>query len=121
MNPLDIYMRNSVQTASPLQQVILLYDRAILALKEAGSNIEQGAIRAKIANITKAQDIIRALDSALDFEQGGQIARDLHALYQFIDHSLLLVHARNDRELLEDLLFILETLKAGWEGIQAKV
>ncbi len=121
MNPLDAYVKNSVETSSPLEQIILLYDRAIVALKAAKEDIETSNIQSKIENITKAQDIIRALNSALDFERGGEIAQNLHMLYDFIDRSLFTVHAKNDINLLEDLIDILENLKEGWEGIRSKV
>ncbi len=121
MNPLDAYMKNSVQTASPLQQIILLYDKAIVSLKTAKEHIKEGDIKGKIQNITKASDIVRALDSALDFDKGGEIASNLHMLYQFIDTSLFQVHAKNDIKLLDDLIEILQNLKEGWEGIQSKI
>jgi len=120
MNPYDAYVKNSVETASPLEQVILLYDRAIVALKAAKEDIHNKDIKSKIANLTKVSDIVRALDSALDFEKGGEIAQNLHALYTFIDSQLLMVHAKNDIKLLEDLIEILQKLKEGWEGIRSK-
>ncbi len=121
MNPLDTYMKNSVQTASPLQQVILLYDKAIISMKAAKEDINAGNIQSKVQNITKTSDIIRALDSALDMEKGGEIAQNLHHLYDFIDRSLFSVHARNDVQLIDDLIEILQRLKEGWEGIQSKL
>ncbi|BCD68364.1 flagellar export chaperone FliS [Nitratiruptor sp. YY09-18] len=121
MNPLDAYMKNSVQTASPLQQVILLYEKAIVCLKAAKEDIKNGDIKSKIGNITKVSDIIRALDSSLDFKNGGEIATNLHALYDFIDRSLFEVHTKNDAQLIDDLIEILSNLKEGWEGIQSKV
>ena len=121
MNPLDAYMKNSVTTASPLQQVILLYDKAIVSLKAAKEDIKNQNIRSKIENITKVSDIIRALDAALDFEKGGEIAKNLHSLYDFIDRSLVRVNARNDVQLIDDLIEILSNLKEGWEGIQSKI
>ena len=121
MNPLDAYMKNSVQTASPLQQVILLYEKAILSLKIAKESIEKNDIKTKIEHITKCQDIIRALDSALDYEKGGDIAKNLHSLYDFIESSLFKAHANNDTVLIDDLIEILNTLKEGWEGIASKM
>lgn len=120
MNPLEAYMKNSVNTASPLQQIVLLYDRAILALKAAREDIINGKIHSKINNISKASDIIRALDSALDFEKGGDIAKNLHKLYDFIEYSLFQVHTKNDIQLIDDLVEILEKLKEGWEGVESK-
>lgn len=121
MSPIDAYMKNSVETATPLQQVILLYDRAIIALKAAKDDIRHKDIQSKVSNLTRVSDIIRALDSSLDFEKGGEIAHNLHLLYDFVLSQLPLVHARNDEKLLEDLVDILQNLKEGWEGIGSKI
>ena len=120
-NPLDAYMKNSVETVSPLRQVILLYDKAIVTLKDVKNDIDKGYIKSKIAHITKVSDIIRALDSALDFEKGKEIAKNLHSLYDFIDRSLFTVNAKNDKQLVDDLIEILQNLKEGWEGIESKI
>ncbi|NPA04092.1 MAG: flagellar export chaperone FliS [Epsilonproteobacteria bacterium] len=121
MNPIDTYIKNSVETATPLQQVILLYEKAIVSLKGAIEDIEQNNIKSKIEHLNRVSDIIRALDSALDFEQGGDIAKNLHLLYDFIASSLVTVHVKNDTQLAKDLIEILEKLKEGWEGIESKV
>lgn len=120
-NPLDAYMKSSVETVSPLKQVILLYDKAIVTLKEVKNDIDNKDIKSKIAHITKVSDIINALDSSLDFEKGKDIAKNLHMLYDFIDRSLVMVNARNDKKLVDDLIEILQNLKEGWEGIESKI
>ncbi len=119
MSPVDVYVKNSVETASPLRQIILLYEQAILSLKAVIMDIESGDIKSKSADIAKVGDIIRVLDSALDFERGGKIAQNLHMLYDFIERSLFVVHAKNDIQLAQDLIEILENLKEGWEGIES--
>ncbi|WP_200763835.1 flagellar export chaperone FliS [Nitrosophilus alvini] len=120
-NPYDVYVKSSVETASPLKQVILLYEKAILTLKETKEDIKKNDLRSKIEHISKVTDIINALDSSLDFEKGGEIAKNLHNLYDFIDRSLVTVHAKNDIKLIDDLIEILENLKEGWEGIESKI
>jgi len=121
MGPIDAYLKNSVETATPLQQVILLYEKAIVSLKGAIEDIENNNVKSKIENLNRVSDIVRALDSALDFEKGGEIAKNLHLLYDFIAHSLITVHIKNDKQLANDLIEILEKLKEGWEGIKSKV
>ncbi|WP_281951138.1 flagellar export chaperone FliS [Nitrosophilus kaiyonis] len=120
-NPLDAYMKNSVETATPLRQVILLYEKAIVTLKQIKDDINNNDIKAKIEHISKVTNIITALDSSLDFEKGGEIAKNLHMLYDFVDRSLLTIHAKNDKQLIDDVIEILENLKEGWEGIESKV
>ncbi len=121
MNPLDTYMKNSVETVSPLQQIILLYEKAIILLKATKEHIEQKDIHSKIDNITKVNDIISALDSSLDFEKGGEIAQNLHQLYDFVLRSLVTINVHNDTKLIDDIVEILQNLKEGWEGIQSKI
>jgi len=120
-NPLDQYLKNSVETASPLKQIILLYEKAIITLKEIKDDIDRNDLKSKIEHLAKVTDIIASLDSSLDFEKGGEIAKNLHLLYDFIDRSLVSVHAKNDKQLIDDLVEILENLKSGWEGIESKV
>lgn len=120
-NPLDLYLKNSVETASPLKQIILLYEKAIITLKEIKDDIDRNDLKSKIEHLAKVTDIIASLDSSLDFEKGGEIAKNLHLLYDFIDRSLVSVHAKNDKQLIDDLVEILENLKSGWEGIESKV
>jgi len=120
-NPYDVYVKSSVETASPLKQVILLYEKAVLTLKQVKEDIKNNDLRSKIEHISKITDIIKALDASLDFEKGGDIAKNLHNLYDFIDRSLVTVHAKNDTVLVDDLIEILENLKEGWEGIESKI
>jgi flagellar protein FliS len=115
------YLKVQVETSSPIEQVIMLYDRAILLLKNARRAIKENDLVEKIESINKADRIIRLLNSSLDFERGGEIAKNLRELYNFVLDSLILVNSKNDVERLDGVIEILETLKEGWEGIKNKV
>ncbi len=116
-NPYEAYIKTDVATAPPVKQIVMLYDRAIISLKQAIEDIKNNNIKSKVNNIQKATDIILALDAALDMEKGGEIAKNLRDLYQFSYQQILIAHAKNDIKLLEDIVEILETLKSGWEEI----
>ncbi len=116
-NPYEAYLKTDVSTATPVKQIVMLYERAIIALKQAIEDIKKNDIKSKVNNIQKATDIILALDSSLDMEKGGEIAQNLRELYQFSYQQILLAHAKNDIKLLKDIIEILETLKSGWEEI----
>ena len=119
--PYNAYLKMQVEMASPIEHVILLYEKVILLLKEIDSSIINEDVQGKIDAIIKADRIIRVLRDSLDMERGGEIAKNLNSLYEFILNSLVIVNARNDRKLLSDLIFILENLKEGWEGIKNKI
>ncbi|RUM91142.1 MAG: flagellar export chaperone FliS [Thermovibrio sp.] len=115
------YLKMQVETSSPVEHIILLYEKVILLLKEADNCIEKNDVQGKVNAIIKADRIIRFLNSSLDMENGGELAKNLRDLYEFILYYLITVNAKNDRKLLSDLIYILETLKEGWEGIKDKV
>ncbi len=120
-NPYEAYIKTEVETASPVKQIVMLYDRAILSLKQAIEDIENNDIKSKVNNIQKATDILLALNSSLDMEKGGEIAQNLRDLYEFSYRQLLIAHAKNDTKLIKDIIEILETLKSGWEEIESKI
>ncbi len=120
-NPYEAYIKTDVATASPVKQIVMLYDRAILALKGAIEDIKNNNIKSKVNNIQKATDIILALNTSLDMEKGKEIAQNLRDLYEFSYQQILLAHAKNDIKLLEDIIEILETLKSAWEEIESKI
>ncbi len=120
-NPYDTYIKTEVTTASPVKQIVMLYDKAIICLKQAIEDIKNNDIKSKVNNIQKATDIILALNSSLDMEKGKEIAQNLRDLYEFSYSQILIAHTKNDTKLLEDIIEILETLKSGWEEIESKI
>ncbi len=119
-NPYDVYLKTDIETASPIKQVVMLYDKAIVCLKDAINNIQEGDIKSKINNINRATEIILALNSSLDMEQGKEIAKNLRDLYEFSYLKILEAHAKNDIKLLEDIIQILDTLRSAWEELLSK-
>ena len=76
--------------------------------------IDQKKIAAKGEYIGKLQDIVIELNNSLDFEIGGDIARELSSLYDFILFSSTQANIKIDKEPLEGCLNVLTTLYEGW-------
>lgn len=75
---LGAYKKTSVKAASKEQILLMLYQAAIKSCKKA---IENNEITKKGENIGKLEDIVIELNNSLDFEIGGDVARELSALY----------------------------------------
>ena len=60
------------------------------------------------------QDIVIELNNSLDFEVGGDIAKELSALYDYILHSSTQANIKISKEPLESCLKVLNTLYDGW-------
>src|SRR4030067_2589838 len=83
------YQKTDVITADPKKLVIMCYEGAIYSLKVAKAKFYAQDYEAKAKAIQNALDIISELRAALDFEKGGEIAKNLDSLYAFwIQHII---------------------------------
>jgi flagellar protein FliS len=111
---LGAYKKTSVQTASKEQILLMLYQAAIKNCKKAIEAIENKQIAQKGEHIGKLQDIIIELSNSLDFEVGGDIAKELSSLYDYILYSSTQANIKINKEPLVSCLNVLNTLYQGW-------
>ncbi|MGQ9747553.1 MAG: flagellar export chaperone FliS [Candidatus Caldatribacteriaceae bacterium] len=112
------YQENSVNTASPLRLVIMLYQACIRALHRAEKYFgERDSVKAH-SEVLRAEKIVLELMQALNFEQGGEIARNLFSLYQFILEQCALLGEENASRFIPRLVQILEGLQKAWQEIE---
>lgn len=116
---LQAYRANQVMTADPGTILLLLYQGAIDFLQQARAGLEKKDMAEKGQNINRALAIISELLASLNFEIGGEVARNLESLYLFLIDHITNANLRNDAKLLEDAVSMLLTLKEGWEGAVA--
>ncbi len=115
---LNTYQKTAVETAEPLQLVILCYDAAIRDLKEAKDLHERQEMDEVFRKIRHAQDIITELLVGLDYERGGDIARNLNRLYNYMLRKLIGINCREDTAVYDHLVKLLSELKSAWEEIR---
>jgi flagellar secretion chaperone FliS len=107
-----------VESASPHQLIVLLFEGAIKAIQLGKIYMQQGLIAQKGAAISKAIAIIEdGLRLALDKENGGELAENLDALYDYISFELLQANINNVPERLDEMLSLLDQLKDAWLSI----
>lgn len=111
-------LETGVVAASPHQLIIMLYEGAELAVRMAIRHMNDGDIEKKSAAISKASSIIQdGLRAALDPQQGGGIALQLGALYDYMNNRLMLAHVNNQTAPLEEVLGLLQELHGAWQQI----
>lgn len=111
---LGAYKKTSVETASKEQILLMLYQAAIKNCKKGIEAIEQKNIAKKGEYIGKLQDIIVELSNSLDFEVGGEVAKELASLYDYMLYSSTQANIKIDKTHLEGCLRVLNTLYEGW-------
>jgi flagellar protein FliS len=116
-NGISAYQQTDVLTANPKKLVIMCYEGAISNLKIAKERHLSGEYEAKAKALQKAQDIMVELTVGLDFEKGGQIAKNLDALYRYILRRITEGDLKRDVTSIDEVAGMLEELKGAWEEI----
>ncbi len=111
---LGAYKKTSVETASKEQILLMLYQAAIKNCKKGIEAIEQNNISKKGEYIGKMQDIVVELSNSLDFEVGGDVAKELSSLYDYVLYASTQANIKIDKSQLEGCLKVLNTLYDGW-------
>jgi flagellar protein FliS len=116
MNPLRSYKETQIKTATPGKLILMMYDGAIKNLNQALQDMDDEHRRYdSISNsLIKAQDIIAELMISLDFERGGEIAKNLFGLYVFMNRRLLDGNIKKDKTPLEEVKTLLIELRGAW-------
>ena len=108
------YKTTAVRTAGRGQILIMLYESAIQNLKQAIIAAEKNDLGRRGVLVGRTHEIINELSNTLDFEVGGDIARDLERLYVFMIDSLVLANRHNESSHLATVQKLLETLLSAW-------
>lgn len=114
----QVSVESGVMSASPHQLIVMLFDGALSALLRARILINQGNIAGKGQAISKAISIIdNGLRAGLNHEQGGDIADNLAALYDYMKRRLLHANLHNDTAAIEEVTELLENIADAWRQI----
>ena len=108
------YKKASFESASREKLLLMMYEGAIRYVKRAMKAIDENNIAERGMNIGFAYDVIMELNNTLDHEVGGEVSKNLEQLYMFLTDQLIKANIKADKDKLEDVLKILETLYDGW-------
>ncbi|MCG2822297.1 MAG: flagellar export chaperone FliS [Desulfurivibrionaceae bacterium] len=110
------YLKTMVETASPVRNIVALYEKCLLHLTSARKSLAAGEIACKAESLRKAMDILFYLDKALDGAEP-EAAQPLHASYQMILAQLSVANSENSPEALGLAEKWLAGLLEAWQGI----
>lgn len=107
------YKNQAIQTLTPGELIILLYEEASLRISRAILHIKNKRIEDAHKNIIKAENIIAYLTEILDINY--PIADEILPLYEFITKRLVEANLSKDISLLEDAKDIINQMKDMWK------
>lgn len=111
-SPYEKYRQSSVQTSTPEQLVIMLYDGAIRFVRAGLAGLDNSNYETVNLNLGKAQTIISELMSTLDHSI--EISKNLFALYEYMNHLLITANIQKSKEPAEEAIGYLTELRQTW-------
>lgn len=109
------YANNKVMTASPGELTLMLYDGAIKFCNLALEAINADEIEKAHINIVKVEHIIEEFQGTLNHKY--PVADDFEAVYAYLMHRLREANIRKDKEILEEVLGHLRTMRDAWKEV----
>lgn len=108
----------SLNEADPHALVLMLFDGALEAIKNALGHIAAGRVAEKGQALAKAARIVEeGLKASLDRQAGGALAQQLAGIYDYATLRLLQANLRNDRAALTEVTTLLSDLRDAWARI----
>jgi flagellar protein FliS len=114
---IDSYRRTEIESRTPLELVVMLYDGALRFIGDARAAMERNDVAARRTAISRALAIIAELQSTLDMEGGASIASSLDGLYSFVTRRLMDASFEKTLAPLDDAVRVLTTLRDAWAQI----
>jgi flagellar protein FliS len=107
----------AVEEATPHQLIQMLYQGALDNLQQSIGHMERKDYEAKGNTIGRAISILGGLQGFLDHEKGGDIARNLDSLYDYMMIRLYEATRENSQQKVQEVIGLLKQIKSGWDSI----
>ncbi|MBM6616315.1 flagellar export chaperone FliS [Bacillus suaedaesalsae] len=114
-NPYQSYQQNSVNTATPGELTLMLYNGCLKFIHIAKKGIEDKNIELKNTNIQKAQKIIQELMVTLNLES--EISKQLLPMYDYINRRLMDANIKNDTAILDEVEGFVTEFRDTWKQV----
>jgi flagellar secretion chaperone FliS len=117
MDARNLYRESLVRGASPVRQVILLYEQMVQDLRCAVMAIDDNRIEDRTNAINHAIVIIGHLQNKLNHKAGGEIARNLEHFYDLSRRKLIEAQCTVSKEILHEQITLLLNLRDAWTAV----
>jgi flagellar secretion chaperone FliS len=114
-NPYQSYQQNSVNTASPGELTLMLYNGCLKFINLAKQAIQAKDIQTKNTNILKAQKIIKELMVTLNLDL--EISNNMMSLYDYVNRRLIEANIKNDTVILEEVEGLITDFRDTWKQV----
>jgi len=114
------YLQTQVQSRTPVELVVMLYDGAIKFLGQAREAMAGGDMTAKRHALSRGLAIVQELQNMLNMEAGGEVAERLDGLYTYVLGRCYEANAQRDAAGLDEAIKLLTPLRDAWAELAAQ-
>jgi flagellar secretion chaperone FliS len=114
-NPYQQYQNNSVNTASPGELTLMLYNGCLKFINLAKKAMEDKNSEVKNINIQKAQNIVNELMVTLNMDV--KVSKNLQSLYDYLNRRLMEANIRNDVSILNEVEEFMTEFRDTWKQV----
>ena len=101
-------------SANPHQLVVMLIDGLLDEVERIRGHLAANRLAEKGTGINKCMNILNGLSSALDEENGGEVAENLRQLYDFCHVELYHASVDKDAARLDNVDHVMGNIREGW-------
>ena len=109
------YEKSKILTASPAELTLMLYEGAIKFANIAVMATEKGDVEKAHNNIRKVERIIEEFQATLNHKY--PVAKDFDEVYKYLQQRLLEANIKKDKEIMEEVLRHLRTMRDTWKDV----
>ncbi|GGB43749.1 flagellar export chaperone FliS [Fictibacillus barbaricus] len=115
LNAKNVYQNNSVQTASPGELTLMLYNGCLKFIGLARTAIELKNTEQKNTNLLKAQKIIQELMVTLNMDV--EISKSMMQMYDYINRRLIEANIQSDVTILDEVEDYVTDFRNTWKEV----
>ncbi len=114
-NPYAAYRNNAVNTSTPGELTLLLYNGCLKFIQQAKNAVEDGNIHEKNVSAQKAQAIISELMLTLDTSY--PVSKSMLILYEFANSRIIDGNIKDDSALFDEASAIIMEFRDTWKQV----
>ena len=111
------YSTVNISTVDRGRLLLMLFDGCLKFLKQAKAGLETKDIPKFAKYLNKSQAIISELMLTLDFEKGGDIAKELDRLYDFMLYYLTEANLEKNPSKVQKVIELLDTIATAYREV----
>jgi flagellar secretion chaperone FliS len=117
----SVSVHGGVANADPHAMVLMLMDAAAERIATARGCIERGETARQAKLLHSCVNILAELSGSLNMVEGGNLAKNLGDLYDYMIRTLLLANTQSDGAGIANVSRLMEEIRSAWVAIGPQV